>query len=223
MRARGARALAVAALAHAALLVLPGAALGASLRPQAIAIVLLVVAFGAIETRARRGVDPSRFGAPGTRLALASALLLLVTTWLALASSRGTWLGAPLVLSGALLRAWSIRALGDAFTSETVAPRLRVRRGPYALVRHPSELGLLAVGAGVVLLGTSAASIAALAALGTTSLLRMRAEGVLLDAARPTAHGGALRRLDGADPNVLAYLRRIRGARPAAAAVAPTR
>jgi protein-S-isoprenylcysteine O-methyltransferase Ste14 len=167
-----------ALLAHAALLALPAALLGAAATPHAIAIALLMLAFGAIESRAAR-VDAIRFGAPGTRLALASALLLLVTTWLALAASASTWLGAPLALAGIALRAWSIRSLGPAFVSEAVTPRVRVRRGPYAIVRHPSELGLLAIALGVVLLGTSAWSLGAFAALATTSFVRMRAEDQL--------------------------------------------
>jgi protein-S-isoprenylcysteine O-methyltransferase Ste14 len=192
-----ARALAAATLAHAALLLAPLVAMGrarALQRPQAAAIVVTMLTLAIVEGASRRRADPSRFGAPGTGLALASAVGLLACTWLALgwpsspSSPAGawTWAGAPLAAAGILLRAAAIRALGDGFTSETVlAPgRAIAAHGPYAWLRHPSEIGLLLVASGVATLGASAAAAGALIPLAVASAFRVRSEARLLIADR---------------------------------------
>lgn len=182
------------AIGHAALLVVPVVMIGrgdALLRPQAIAIVVAMLAFATIEARARRRSEALRFGAPGTRLALATGLALLVTAWLALASRahpEWAWLGLPLAGTGIALRAAAIRALGDAFSSETVvAPGRRIEtRGPYAVVRHPSELGLVAIAAGIAISGASVAAAAmVIAAIVPMSIVRIRSENAALASASP--------------------------------------
>ncbi|KAH9902457.1 hypothetical protein C8Q73DRAFT_635432 [Cubamyces lactineus] len=62
-------------------------------------------------------------------------------------------LGAALLYAGAAFRLWSYRALGDLFTYELfVKDKHRiVGTGPYALVRHPSYTGLIALILGVQL------------------------------------------------------------------------
>jgi len=94
--------------------------------------------------------------------------------------------GAALMVLGGGLRLWSIRTLGGSFRTEHEVhegQRL-VLSGPYALTRHPSELGLLAFALGACALTRSwpAAAIWA-AVLLPTSLLRLRREEALLRAA----------------------------------------
>lgn len=190
--------------AHAGLLAALPAALGraaALARPQAIAAIASSLALASIEARAHRSADASRFGARGTHLALASALGLLLTSWLAIgwpgagAASPWTWVGAPLFAAGVALRVSAMRALGDAFTSETViVPGRRVARaGIIAFCKHPSDLGLLLVAAGlVVLAGGGVAIAAALGVVAPTVALRVRDEERLL-AGRNSAHLRSLR------------------------------
>ncbi|MCA9665163.1 MAG: hypothetical protein KC503_06230, partial [Myxococcales bacterium] len=82
-------------------------------------------------------------------------------------------------VGGAALRVAAVATLGRHFVSQTRAhgAESRVRRGVYAHLRHPSELGLvaLAVGAGVVA-GSAGALCLALGALLPLSLVRMRRE-----------------------------------------------
>ena len=55
------------------------------------------------------------------------------------------WLGFAILLSGALLRVWSIVVLGSSFrtTVEVSDNQHVVQRGPYKIVRHPSYSGAL--------------------------------------------------------------------------------
>lgn len=55
------------------------------------------------------------------------------------------WLGFAILLSGALLRVWSIVILGSSFrtTVEVSDNQHVVQRGPYKIVRHPSYSGAL--------------------------------------------------------------------------------
>jgi protein-S-isoprenylcysteine O-methyltransferase Ste14 len=119
-----------------------------------IAVVLSVIAL-AIAEGGRR--DPARWGAPGTKLSLASALALLATTIAAATSGRTELAGLVPIALGIALRWSAMRALGDAFTSETVfAPgRPIVDRGLYRWTRHPSDLGLVLYAGGLALLGAS--------------------------------------------------------------------
>ena len=69
---------------HAALLTAPLVLLGrfgALGRPQAIACVAAMLVFGELEASVASRGDPIAVGAPGTRLARASALGLLATAW----------------------------------------------------------------------------------------------------------------------------------------------
>lgn len=182
---------AIAAIVHAALLVAPSLVIGrwdALVRPGAIACVVMLVAFAIAETAAKKGVsDPSRWGAPGTRLALVSGIGLLVTAWVAIAfpasASASASACACACAFGVLLRVLAIRALGDGFTSETVlAPgRPVVRTGIYALLRHPSDIGLLLFTAGLVGLSGSLLAIApALLLVVPSAIARMVQEDRLL-------------------------------------------
>ncbi|HEY8206146.1 MAG TPA: isoprenylcysteine carboxylmethyltransferase family protein [Myxococcaceae bacterium] len=94
--------------------------------------------------------------------------------------------GAALMLMGGGLRLWAIHALGASFRTEHEVhegQRL-VRSGPYAFLRHPSELGLLifALGAAALTGSWPAAAIWVLVLL-PSSLLRLRREEAMLRAA----------------------------------------
>lgn len=187
--------IALAAIVHTALLVAPIVAVGrgeAIARPGAVACIALLVALATAETAAKKGVsDPSRFGAPGTRLALVSAVGLLVTAWVAIAapaSASTAWVFASAFAGvvGIVLRVLAILTLGDAFTSETVlAPgRPVVRHGIYGYLRHPSDVGLLLFTAGIVgLCGSVAALVPTLLLVVPSTIARMRDEDRLLSRA----------------------------------------
>lgn len=185
--------IAIAAIVHAALLVAPALVLGrgsALVRPGAIACVVALVAFAIAETAAKKGAsDPSRWGAPGTRLALVSGIGLLVTAWVAIgfpaaaAAAAAAFASAIACALGVLLRVLAIRALGDGFTSETVlAPgRPVVRTGIYGVLRHPSDIGLLLFTAGLVgLTGSLLAVVPALLLVVPSAIARMVQEDRLL-------------------------------------------
>jgi protein-S-isoprenylcysteine O-methyltransferase Ste14 len=185
------RELALHGAVHAALLVVVPCALGRlaeATRLREVACVALLVAVGIAEARARRRRDPSRFGAPGMHLALASALALLTTAWVAIGWPSATppsWsvgLGASSIGFGGVLRVLSIRRLGDAFTSETVLSPGRVLAGDrfYATFRHPSEIGLALVAVGLATLGGSTlATLPGLILAATIALRVIREERVL--------------------------------------------
>lgn len=77
------------------------------------------------------------------------------------------WIGLALVVIGALFSAWAALTLGDHFDMEVEvhAGHEVVRRGPYALVRHPVYSGLA-----VHLLGACLATGNLLLLAGTVSL-----------------------------------------------------
>ncbi len=145
-----------------------------------IAVLGSVLALAIAETLARKGSDPVRWGAPGSHLALASALGLLAITVAAAAGPRTNAIGLVPVAIGIALRAAAMRALGDAFTSETVlAPGRRVvTTGVYRWTRHPSDLGLVVFALGLALLGASvvAGAIAALVVVPTVVVRIAREE-----------------------------------------------
>jgi protein-S-isoprenylcysteine O-methyltransferase Ste14 len=185
---------------HAALLLAPLVVAGRFeplSHPRAIVCVLVMLLFAELEAAACTRSDSSRADAPGTRLALVSALGLLATAWAAVGFPSlekvgwWAWLGAPLIALGIALRVAAIRALGRSFTSEIVAPpgHTLVTRGIYARMRHPSDIGLLFVVFGLASLGASlpAAAIASLVVAPSVAL-RIAREERLLSARHADAH-----------------------------------
>jgi protein-S-isoprenylcysteine O-methyltransferase Ste14 len=142
---------ALGAAAHAALLLAPCLARGAPIERPRWVVVLLLVGWGALEAR----VAPLRAapGAPADRLHVLTGLSLLATAWLAIGCAGDTVGSAGIAVgaAGIALRIAAIRALGPAFGDATEPSGPRVTTGVYGMVRHPSELGLVLVGAGVVL------------------------------------------------------------------------
>ena len=98
------------------------------------------------------------------------------------AIKRAPWeggiIGLPLLWSGALLRAWSYRALGRHYTVTVFVREDHelVTSGPYRWLRHPLHLGLNLEMLGLALVGLSTVSLG-LAGLGILVLfLRNRIE-----------------------------------------------
>lgn len=119
--------------------------------------------------------DPAQWGAPGTGVSLASGLALLATTIAAGSSGRCEPLGLVPIAAGVALRAFAIRALGDAFTSETafVPGRPIVDRGLYRWTRHPSDLGLVLYAGGIATLGASALAFGFAMLVLATAIVRV--------------------------------------------------
>jgi protein-S-isoprenylcysteine O-methyltransferase Ste14 len=137
-----------------------------------------------IRTHIRGPLDPSRLAVIvgiGGGIGLA---FHFATRW-AMPGSSWLWLAVGLLLSwaGLGLRAWSIRTLGEFFTTDlrvTVNQRV-VDRGPYARLRHPSYTGILMVtfGFGIALgswLSAAAGLLLPLAGL----VIRIRYEEAML-------------------------------------------
>jgi protein-S-isoprenylcysteine O-methyltransferase Ste14 len=120
----------------------------------------------------------------GTRYAMVGAHLL--AWWLPLlnAPRRHRWPSGPatgvaLILAGGGLRVLAIRTLGSRFTGHvrTVPQQPVCDHGPYALVRHPSYLGLLGLNAGPALSrGAWPAALGAAAATMAANACRVRVE-----------------------------------------------
>ncbi len=107
-------------------------------------------------------------------LALAASLLLLGTTVLAVATTSSVGLagaGAGLVILGGWLRAAAMRNLGAHFRTEAGADAL-VTTGIHGVMRHPSELGVLAWALGLFVASPSGLAFAL--ALGQLPLLGLR-------------------------------------------------
>ncbi len=127
------------------------------------------------------------------RLALLTGVLLWGTMSSGLADpSRWLlsipWLGALLMVAGACLRLASIRQLRQQFTSSAVVQpkdRTLVQSGIFRLVRHPSEVGLLAFAFGAAFFLGSAVALLGAGALVATALLRIRWEDEQLALAWP--------------------------------------
>lgn len=175
--------LALSASIHA-LLLAPAPVLARSITAQGLACALLLITLSVLEARESRPCPKSTQARVETPLNVASGVSLLAIGWLSVAGQGGSWTGAFVAASGIALRVLAIRTLGEAFTS-AIAPSAGAltETGIYGWVRHPSELGLLAIGAGLALLGGSpAAAVAFGCALLPSSVLRIRWEEQALSA-----------------------------------------
>ena len=196
------------ALLHAGILVAPAIALqraADATRPRAIAIVVVLLTLASFESRS----PLERRSCAG--LALTSALGLLASAWLSIAA-HGTndlwpWLGAVLAIAGVVLRVLAVRALGPGFSSAIEPGPVLVVSGVYGHVRHPSDLGLLLLSAGIAVLGESVPAGIAAAAVGLTIAVRIGREDAVLSQRFRGAHA--------------IYRRRVRALVPAMAPARP--
>ena len=86
-------------------------------------------------------------------------------------------LGGLALLVGCGLRLSAIATLGPAFVSDICRCGPRVRRGIYAWIQHPSELGMVLLGSGgPLLVAAPLTTVVALLALVPASLWRIRRE-----------------------------------------------
>jgi len=139
----------------------------------------------AIEASAQRRHDDVVTSTVGRALATATGALLFVVMVVAPAlrvtanASPGApscIIGAVLALAGARLRGRSIRVLGADFVTEHRAPPSLVTHDVYAWVRHPSEIGLLALVLGVTTMAPTTMGIAAALVLGALVFVRVARE-----------------------------------------------
>jgi protein-S-isoprenylcysteine O-methyltransferase Ste14 len=180
---------------------------------RAAAAIALVVSAVVAEVRAQRGDDVAPTVAIERRLALLTAMAVLVAT-----------VGAPLELvvaprpapvtsliagivvavAGIALRARAIRVLGDAFVTPSEGPdgAQLVARDVYAWVRHPSETGLVLLSAGMTLLTSSVAAAVATLGVLLLAVVRTRIEDRALSARHGDAHRRYLRDVGGLVPSL---------------------
>ncbi len=153
-----------------------------------------LVGFLVLEARVREGGHATSLhasaGDAGTTRAIARAFALGATLPLLAGRVPGPRLpqraaqaGLLLEAGGLLVRAWSMRTLGAAYsrTLRTGETQALVTDGPYRLVRHPGYLGTLLTWAGFGLTSGNLTVAALLGALlGRTYARRMAAEERLL-------------------------------------------
>lgn len=166
--------------------------------PAALAFLAIATVWIVSEARAvhsaRRAPQPP--APPGT-LVWWSALGVLGTLWSALLDRGSLPLpggvvsvvcGALLMLGGLALRALAIATLQRCFLdAPTVLPdHALVTHGVYARMRHPAEVGTLAIVLGAAVLLGSAVALAALIPLAGLAVWRIRAEDRVLSQWRPT-------------------------------------
>jgi protein-S-isoprenylcysteine O-methyltransferase Ste14 len=185
-----------------------------------IALLLLAATFAAAEAavqRQRRLIERPEPAAVATAL----LLLAILATSLAIPSaprwSAVAWIGVPVVVLGMTLRATAIHHLGGAFAARvsTAPDRDLVTTGPYALVRHPSELGTLALGAGAALLAASpVAAVLWLLALVPLVWWRVRREDEELTAAFGDSFERHRSTVPALAPSTASWLRGVRGLIP---------
>jgi protein-S-isoprenylcysteine O-methyltransferase Ste14 len=145
---------------------------------------------GGIIPRSRRRGAPIRYEDKSSRPLIALSTLLSLTIAFLFASSGiaslpsgAFYLGIGLMITGILLRQWSIAVLGRYF-SRTVGVQegqAVVDRGPYRLVRHPAYTGslLTIVGLGFVLQSWGAVLVL-IAFFGVAFGYRIHVEGGVL-------------------------------------------
>jgi len=88
-------------------------------------------------------------------------------------------IGLAIMVTGLVLRGWSVRTLGDYFTGQVAvsADQPVVTAGPYRMLRHPSYTGLLLILSGLGLASANWIGFAAMALIPLTGILwRIHAE-----------------------------------------------
>lgn len=153
------RLVALGLAAHAVMLLVPLAMLR-SLDASSLLVVASAVCAAALEASAAPWTPSRARLEEGPRLrtwSAAASMVLGAATVHAAASARpgvGLVLGIALLVFGGLVRRAAIVQLGDGFRTEGGATALRTT-GLYRHVRHPSELGLMLMSGGLVLVAPS--------------------------------------------------------------------
>jgi protein-S-isoprenylcysteine O-methyltransferase Ste14 len=175
------------------------ARLGGGADPAAVVFIGLMSLAAAVEAGLSAGAgDIEAVGAAAWPRRLAAAtgawLFLLAATPLALGWRAGVLApaGVVLMLAGLGLRAGALAQLGARYNSTNVIAddATLERRGLYRGFAHPSELGLLLLAGGGLLLTAPAAALLALAPLYALTLARLAHE----ERALAARHGDAWRR-----------------------------
>lgn len=153
---------------------------------QVMVIVVGCAAFAALDAGAQVGDDPrdvprlDRALAIVTSAGLALAMLGSVFHVASAGESVGVarfFVGLSMAASGAVLRARAISVLGSSFvTGARPLERARVVRDVYAWLRHPSEVGLWIIAAGLLVVTPSVAGVIGLALIAGSSTVRIRRE-----------------------------------------------
>lgn len=177
----------VAAAANAALLGVVAIVAG-HLDAAALAFLALTAVFAGAEAAAHRHDDVIGNDAP---LAAATGLALLAVFVVSLVSRQpplagGAPVGIVLMVAGVTLRVLAMRALGPRFVTAVAPPDAAlVTSGVYRFLRHPSEIGLLAIAVGgALLLASVAGLIACGVAIAPLSWLRVAREDAPLSVAK---------------------------------------
>ena len=150
-----------------------------------------VLAWGVMEASHldNRREGAARVGGAGRRMAVwpfliaASAVLYLAPHLVPAAAIRpgaGAFaIGLVILLTGLVLRGWSIKTLGAYFTAsvKVSADQPVITAGPYRMLRHPSYTGLLLVMTGIGLASANWAGAIGMAVLTLAGILwRIHAE-----------------------------------------------
>lgn len=192
----------------AALVGTAGRTPSAALVAVAATTVLVVV----LEASAQRGDDRAATSRDDRWLAGATSAAMALATLgglveLGARGGSGDWLlvgsGCALAIAGASLRARAIGALGERFITEARAPAALVTGDVFALVRHPSELGLLIIVVGLAIAAPGVATGVALLGSLVCTVARTRREDRALAAAFGEAHAIYARRVGSLLPRVL--------------------
>jgi protein-S-isoprenylcysteine O-methyltransferase Ste14 len=178
----------VAGIANAALVCFPALAVSGGHVPLCapLSIVVAAVCEGVATSPQRVNSSGKDSGlvtlwnvAHGVAVLICLQSFTMISTTSATGGERGSAVGAIFLISGIALRTSAIRALGEHFT-DGFAPSAgrRVIAGPYRLVRHPAELGLLLTiaGFGTLVCGWSIGTAALFAFLTAVSTVRIIAE-----------------------------------------------
>ena len=166
----------------------------------AVSWVCVMAVWAAGETHAREPLDGADEGDLASWVGVASLLGLLGLAMADAGSLPMSWLGtvgcATLLLAGAGLRVRALRALGRAFRAKPHTAGAPVEEGPYAWVRHPAELGLMACALGsAVCLGSLWAVVGALAVMPWVSDWRVRREEAAMLHGADTQYGPYMTRV----------------------------
>lgn len=166
------------ALVHAAILLAPSFLL---IRPSLAAVLAVGAWAGATALEADDGAGDADIPV----FEKLRALGLLATLWLAtctvVGSAPAVAFGVSAIAFGSVLRQWAIHSLGSGFRAGLAPSVPLTTDGPYRWLRHPSELGLVLMMGGVVLMTGSLPGICAWALLvALPSMRRIQLEERIL-------------------------------------------